>query len=75
VTTWFANGGTPPSPSNGKNAFIRWTVYDDLDKRLLDATARMAIRKPKDCVTLETGSWQKTLRAAGVAISAGGRNA
>jgi len=61
VTTWFAKtAGTPPSPSSGRNAFIRWTVYDDLDKRLLDATARMADAEAEGpVVTLETGSWQK----------------
>src|SRR5260221_12638332 len=61
VAAWFAKtAGTPPSPPAGGNAFLRWTVYDDLDKRLLDTTARMADAEAEGgVVTPETGSWQK----------------
>src|SRR5260221_14370339 len=64
VAAWVAKtAGTPPLPPlppGGENDFIRWTVYDDLDERLLDSRPRMADEEVEGpVVTLETGSWQK----------------
>ncbi len=61
VAAWFTKtAGMPPSAPSGANDLIRWTVYDDLDKRLLDITPRTTDAEVEGpVVTLETGSWQK----------------
>jgi len=61
VAAWFGTtSGSLPAPPSGENMFIHWTIYDDLDERLLDAaTQRVDVEAEEPVVTLGTGSWQK----------------
>ncbi|MDB6065795.1 MAG: ATP-dependent deoxyribonuclease subunit [Pedosphaera sp.] len=62
IAAWSANStSTVISPPNGENAMLRWTIYDDLDKRLFDDSTPATIEtETRDATTvLDTASWKK----------------
>ena len=54
-----AAGGVFPGPE-GENNFLRWTIYEDADPRLLGGPAQTVEEEAEGpVVTLETASWEK----------------
>ncbi len=62
IAVWSGKfSGAPLSPPEGGNAWLRWTIYDDLDKRLLDEAAQTSTETETDGpgAVLDVGAWQK----------------
>ena len=62
IAAWsITSAGAPFSTPEGGNAWLRWTIYDDLDRRLLDEAAQISTETEADgtAVSLDAGAWQK----------------
>jgi ATP-dependent helicase/nuclease subunit A len=63
IAAWSAVTGAYPAPPAGENAWWRWSIYDDLDGRLVDAEARAAVASPAPLVAeSDDASWQQLRR-------------
>lgn len=53
--------GAPFAGPEGQNAFLRWTIYDDMDRRLLDESgSSMSVSEPEEStVPMDAESWRK----------------
>ncbi|MDB6020629.1 MAG: ATP-dependent deoxyribonuclease subunit, partial [Pedosphaera sp.] len=62
IAAWSAKTpGSEFSSAAGANAHLRWTLYDDLDRRLLDEESQFASASEPDepAETLDKASWRK----------------
>ncbi len=62
IAAWSAKtAGTILSSPTGENAWLRWTIYDDLDKRLFDDAAQipMEVESEGPIAALDEGAWKK----------------
>jgi len=62
IAAWSVkSAGALLSPPEGRNAWWRWTIYDDLDRRLLDEAVQIPTETEADepAGNLDAAAWQK----------------